>query len=103
MASRFMTWSRDAKSSSSMNLRGYTIAQIDNRGGEQRNHDLVVADERISAARAARGRTRDDVGLRPVHADEVQIHRCQVRESDPLVAAERDGLEKHFREHDRRS
>ena len=63
-----------------------SLLGVDNRGGKQRNHQLVVADERIAAAGAG-CRPRHDIGLRAVQADEIQIDRRQPSSAMPRLRA----------------
>src|SRR6266852_5823447 len=66
-----------------------SATRVDHGGREERDHDLVVADERVSASVAGR-RPRDDVGLRAIRADEIKIHRRQAGEREAFVAREGD-------------
>ena len=51
----------------------------------------------------AGGWPQDDVGLRSVLADEIQVHRRQFGERDAAIARKGDGLEKRLWQDDRRS
>src|SRR5581483_12199398 len=48
--------------------------RFDDRGGEQRHHDLVMADQRI-ALPALLGRAAHDIRRRPVVHEEIHVHR----------------------------
>src|SRR5205814_10673332 len=67
--------------------------------GEEREHELVVAADRVPAAGAG-GRPHDDVRLRTILAHEIQIRGRQLREGDAAIAGERDRFQEDLRQHD---
>src|SRR6187455_3301803 len=75
---------------------------LNERSGKKRDHHLVMTDERISLAGAARGGTVDDVRQRPVLALEVDVNGGQSTERDAVIAGDRDRLEKDLGKDHRR-
>ena len=59
-----------------------------------------MSEQRDAGAASAGDRARQHVGLRPVHPQEIDIHRRQVVERGAGVAGQRDGLQEHFRKDD---
>jgi len=55
------------------------VCGLHQSGREEWNHDLVVSGERIPLSDAS-DRTRDNIRLRPIEPDEVEIHRRQIVE-----------------------
>src|SRR5262252_8248904 len=69
MASRLLPAALETRRREAVrNLRGYAIDQIDDRGSKEGNHQLVVADQRISATGTTSGRAGYNIRLRPVHS-----------------------------------
>src|SRR5688572_31758398 len=96
----YTTLFRSAFATAGTNLNDTSAGGLHERGGQQRNQQLVMARQREAAARS-RGRPVDDIRERPVVPQEIQVHRRQAVERAAVVARDRDGLQEHLGQHHR--
>src|SRR5262245_47475500 len=82
--------------------RSFGAQAIDDHGTEKREHDFVVACERVAFA-AAPCRAVDDVHARTVMLNHVEVGSREAAGLVPDVAGDGERLEKHFGQNDRRA
>ena len=73
------------------------------RGGEQRNHDFVMAGDGVAVAAGARVRAFDHIDLGPVVLQEIEIDRGEVGERMAEIADHGNSFQENFRQHHRRA
>ena len=76
---------------------------LDQRGGDQRNHDFMVTGQRIAAPAGLRVRALHHIHARTVVLQEIEIHGGEIAQLVAQIAHAGDGLQKNLRHHDRRA
>ncbi len=74
---------------------------LDEGGGEQGDHDLVMAGDGIAVAAGAGVGPLDDVEFRAVVLQEIEIRGGEIRERISQIADHGNGLQEDFRQQDR--
>ena len=80
-------------------MRG-VIPILRHRGNEQRQHNFMMADQRIAFS-ALLGRPPHDVGEWAIVGEEIHVDGRDVRKLMTQVASKRHGFQEHFRQNHR--
>src|SRR5215472_4014107 len=95
------TGAADVSNSSSRAIGSARIGPLDQRGGEQRDHNFMMAGERVAASTRQSVGPLDDVDAWPIVLQKIEIHGSEVAQVMAQIADAGDGLQEDFRHYHR--